>query len=907
MKTLKNIFNLSFIATLIAVPFSSHAQLCLGEDTTLCVGKTVSIQDCNIGGVSGGDSSIVLTNPTNVSLSDDSYSGIVNIGFTFSFYGNNYTQCVIGSNGLVTFDVSKANGYCSWSLTGGQTLPTTSGLSEARNAAMICYQDINPGQGGQIQYQTIGTAPNRMFVVLYNNIPMFSSGECQYMALILRETSNKIEYHIGNKSISNSNWNSSLAIQAVENQPGNTATVTPGRNNTVWTASNDARLYSPVAPNNTSAYQVSPIPYKSIISTGGNFGWKNTLGQTFPYNNGILNVTSQMTATPGTVGYFLTLNSTQCQSQVGALSDTTFITTVAASVSASSTPDICSSGQGTVTATGTGSAAPYTYNWPALGATTPSVSNVVGGTYIVKITDGNGCLAQTTVTVANTPANFTSSSTLVSCSGGNDGTATATMTPVLGTVTYQWDDPAGQTTQTATGLTAGTYHCTVTSSVGCNSVVTVTVTEIPGLQANFTTITDATCNSKNDGVLTITVNQGTAPYTYSWDNSTSTGNTANDLYAGNHTVTITDNTGCVITKTQAIGEPAPLQITSLTPNTQICPEDNITLNVTGTGGSTAHTFTWTSNGELLGTGNSILVDPTVTNTSYCVQLSEECGSPVADSCVLITFPTPIMPQLTPNKYEDCMPGEFLIQNTSLNIAELASTYIDFGNLSNTIVPNGEDFSITYNKPGTYTLEIRNTSVFGCVYDTTFVDYFTVHPDPIARFALGGNPGTIYETSMIGQDLSTDDVVAWKWESPFSTPAYSDLQFPKFKFPEGVEGKYPVMLVVTTQMGCVDTAVVDAIIEDVILFFVPNSFTPDGDEFNQSWKLIMKGGDQYGFNLKVFNRWGEIVWETDDASIGWDGTYKGQPAPQGEYTWRASIKHRNNDGKDEYTGHVNLLR
>ncbi|HRP54280.1 MAG TPA: hypothetical protein PLI97_12345, partial [Fluviicola sp.] len=97
----------------------------------------------------------------------------------------------------------------------------------------------NPGMGGQIYYQTIGTAPNRKFYVVYANIPMFSSGECQYMSLVLNETSNNVEYYIGNKSTSSSGWNGSLAIQAVQNNGGTAAVATTGRNNTVWTCSND--------------------------------------------------------------------------------------------------------------------------------------------------------------------------------------------------------------------------------------------------------------------------------------------------------------------------------------------------------------------------------------------------------------------------------------------------------------------------------------------------------------------------------------------------------------------------------------------------------------------------------------------------------------------------------------------
>lgn len=574
-------------------------------------------------------------------------------------------------------------------------------------------------------------------------------------------------------------------------------------------------------------------------------------------------------------------------------------------VATSSTPDICSSNQGSVTANPTSGVGPYTYNWPALGSQSQTVSGVGAGTYLVQVTSAQGCTGTGTVVVGNTNATYSATSTLVSCPGGADGTATATMTPELGTPSYQWSN--GQNTQTAVGLSAGTYTCVITSTAGCSSTVSVTVSEIPGMQADFTNQTDVSCYTKNNGGLTVNPSHGTGPYTYSWDRSSSTTNSANDLYVGEHTVTIADANGCVITKTATLTEPDPLKITFITPDTQICPEDDITLSVTGTGGSTAYTYTWSSNNVVLGTGTSITVDPDVTNTVYCVELTEACGSPAADTCMTITFPVPIPPQLTPDKYVDCRPGEFFIQNTSPNIQELATTFINFGNNTNTILYNGENTSVIYDRVGSYSLEVVNTSIYGCVYDTILIDFLTVNPEPTANFYIGGNPTTIFETTVTAHELATPDVVQWEWISPYSIPSTSNLEDPKFTFPEDVVGVYPITLIVTSFHGCTDTITLNAIVEDAILFYAPNTFTPDGDEFNQTWKLFVKGGDYHGFSLKVFNRWGEVIWETNDPSIGWDGTYNGKTVQQGMYTWKASLKHKYDDGKEEYNGTVNILR
>ena len=110
--TLKKL--LTFFIALLCISVNVRAQnpVCLGTDATVCVGNSVLIQDCNPGVISG----TTITNPTTVTLTDDSWSAAVPIGFNFNFYGNTYNQCVIGSNGVVSFNTANANGYCPWAL-----------------------------------------------------------------------------------------------------------------------------------------------------------------------------------------------------------------------------------------------------------------------------------------------------------------------------------------------------------------------------------------------------------------------------------------------------------------------------------------------------------------------------------------------------------------------------------------------------------------------------------------------------------------------------------------------------------------------------------------------------------------------------------------------------------------------
>ena len=189
IKTFYTLTRALFLLTLTVFTFKANAQvqLCLGQDATVCPGQSVTITNCNAGGnpVAG----LYLNAPSSVNLSDDSWSGSVNIGFPFSFYGSNYSQCVIGSNGLISFNLANSNGYCPWSLGGIGPLPNA-GFAAAKNTIMLTYQDINPSLGGQIQYQTLGTAPNRRFVVLYKNI----------YAILLRNIGFQLSVHVAGRA-----------------------------------------------------------------------------------------------------------------------------------------------------------------------------------------------------------------------------------------------------------------------------------------------------------------------------------------------------------------------------------------------------------------------------------------------------------------------------------------------------------------------------------------------------------------------------------------------------------------------------------------------------------------------------------------------------------------------------------
>ena len=409
--------------------------------------------------------------------------------------------------------------------------------------------------------------------------------------------------------------------------------------------------------------------------------------------------------------------------------------------------------------------------------------------------------------------------------------------------------------------------------------------------------------------MTINVAQGTGtgPFSYVWASNTSTTGTAAGLVAGDYTATITDANGCTTSHTITIEEPEPLSISFITSPLQICPEATAELEAQGAGGSSPYIFTWYENGALIGSGAIITVDPDYTNTQYCVTLSEACGSPTTDSCTVITFPTPIVPDLEPDRLKDCVPAEFTFTNTSSNSADIESVYYQFSDGNAYSVSGTGSVINTFVDPAYYSCQMTVVSIYGCVYTATVQDIIEAKPVPTAEFTFTDNPATVFETTVGMQDQSTGDVVSWYWDSPGSTPMSSSAQNPTLTFPPGEVGQYPVTLIVYSDFGCTDTVTHDMNIVPDVLMFAPNSFTPDGDEYNQQWSYFISGIDIYEFEMFIFNRWGELIWESHDPSVSWDGTYNGKIVPAGTYSWRATAKDMVNDDKHEFFGHLNVIR
>jgi gliding motility-associated-like protein len=197
-----------------------------------------------------------FTGGTQVSVNiDDIWSSPIVLPFNFCFFGTNYNQIQVGSNGVLTFNNVPAPGNCPWAFT--QTIPNTA--FPIRNAIYGVYQDINPAVStapipSNINYQILGTAPCRTFVVNYFNIAQYSCGTSvglQTSQIVLYETSNMVDVYIQSRTPCTT-WNSGSGVVGIQNAAGTQAHVPPGRNTGPWTATNEAWRFVPAGPSNVS-------------------------------------------------------------------------------------------------------------------------------------------------------------------------------------------------------------------------------------------------------------------------------------------------------------------------------------------------------------------------------------------------------------------------------------------------------------------------------------------------------------------------------------------------------------------------------------------------------------------------------------------------------------------------------
>jgi gliding motility-associated-like protein len=864
---------------------------------------------------------------------DDTWSGVINMPFCFEFFGNTYNKIVIGSNAIVTFDTTLANGYCQWPI--NNPIPSN---QNPMNSIMAPYHDIDPSvptptSATDINWQVTGTAPCREFIVSWNDVAMFSCNNLIATSqMVLHETTNIIDIYIQDKPLC-TQWNNGAAIEGIQDATGTNAYFVPGRNYpTQWTATNDGQRFMPtgapqytlnwtgpsgnlgsanpitVCPPVTSTYTCTvtnascagPIVVSASVTVTVTAGLTVTGSQTNSASctacNGTATVTVTVTSGSGPFTYSWlpsggnaatatnlcpgTYTATVTD-QTGCTGTQTFLITGPSSPasSQSSTNVSCNGGcNGTATIV-PNPAGTYSYTWSPNVANTATASGLCAGTYSVTATDQSGCTTTQTISITEPAAITVSTSTIPADCGNTNGSATAVASGGTGAYAYSWNTSPAQTTATANGLAAGSYVVTVTDANGCTATATATVNNTNNLVASVTSITNLSCFNSNDGAVVTNVTGGDAPFTYSWTPAVSTMNSASSLAAGTYTVTITDASGCSGTVTATVTQPADLSVGTAATPPAICAGASTQLSATATGGIPGYTYTWQP-GAL--SGNTQTVSPAST-TTYSVQVTDANGC-VDSAVVQVT----IHPQPVADFIGDRLSGcaEHCVRFTDLSSVTAPATIIsgtwNFGDGSPLALL--EDSAHCYAAAGMYDVTLNVISSDGCTASVTFPSYINVFPGPIAAFNASPQPATILTPQISFTDQSLN-AVTWSWNFGDSANTISSLQNPTFTY--DAVNCYEVQLAVTSADGCADTTTQNICIRPEVTIYVPNAFTPDGNGKNDIFIPVHAGLDPEKYELWIFDRWGNLVFHTTDVNAGWDGRMKGraEPVQNDTYVWK----------------------
>ena len=489
--------------------------------------------------------------------------------------------------------------------------------------------------------------------------------------------------------------------------------------------------------------------------------------------------------------------------------------------------------------------------------------------------------------------------------------------------------PAGLVIDMNSGLvdlsasTPGTY--TVTNDIvvaGCptaNYSDDITIFELPDATISGTA---SICAGDPLPDVTVDITAGAPSWdlTYNFNGAPNTVNSATTPYTitgaaiGTYDlVSITDGNGCTSPiNGQVVISEFPSPIIDVLTDQDVCHGDNLliqTFNANPAGG----TFSWTNTtgvdiGFGLGntgqigsfTGSNTTTLPDVVNIQVDYVSSDGCAATPENFSVTVN-PLPQV-AFSGGPLTGCEP----LTVTFDNLTQPQGSYClwNFGNGNQVL--GCTQVSNVYNA-GTYDVTLTVTTAAGCTAADTYNSYVDVTPEPIALFSF--QPQEIDITDPVVDFYNSSiDASYYTWDFDDGSPL-AMFEEGAHLYPDTANTYLVEMIAYDANAWCPDTAHALIVIDDIIIFYVPNVFTPDGDEFNETFQPVFYSGyDKFDYHLIIFNRWGEVIFESYNADVGWNGHYgDGGLVQDGVYVWQIEFKENMSDRRHTHRGHVTVLK
>jgi len=449
------------------------------------------------------------------------------------------------------------------------------------------------------------------------------------------------------------------------------------------------------------------------------------------------------------------------------------------------------------------------------------------------------------------------------------------------------------------GNAPGVYEITGIADSSCTNVANFTETIVEQPVPTVVSVEDGGIYCANETVNDVfVVVTGTAPFDldYNLDGVAQTINSNNDTIIlgtqpGTYTVTQITDAGC----SNAANGTQTIIVNPLPPvfagnDVTLCDGDQYTQQATG-----AQTYVWDN-----GTPNGGTITPAATAT-YSVTGTDVNGCEATDDVTVTVEPIP-QPSFVADTTAICEPGTVSFTNTT--IGNFTECVWDFGNGNSgvgcTDIPN------LYENGGTFDVTLTVTSVNGCTNSVTYDDYIYVENIPDPSFIP-----SLYTVLSLDTEVSFENTSGgasnYVWDFGDDSPTVT-TQNPTHEFPGDATSGYLVTLYGFSPLGCVDSFQTVIQVNEEVIYYIPNTFTPDGDEFNQTFQPVFTAGiDPFDWRMLIYNRWGQVIWESNDPTQGWDGTFNGKLVQDGTYVWTVEFKTIASDERRTDSGHVNVIR
>jgi gliding motility-associated-like protein len=924
--TVTNGFNCTastnLLVTVHALPnpvITGGTGICQGTFTILNAGNNYANYSWSTGETT---QTINVNTGGNYTVSVTDINGCTNTSSTTMIVNPLPTPAVTGNNVVcqgvsTTFDAGAGYSSYVWSTgAGGQTINT--GIS---GTYTVTVTDVNGCTGSDNINLTVNPLP--VPAITGNNV------FCQGNSSILNAGAGFNSY----------SWSTGSSAQNISVNTSGWYVVTVTNN---FGCSASAHLY----------VTVNQLPTPAITGgTGICFGGSTTLDAGNGYSNyeWSIGATTQTIVATNAGNYTVTV--TDNNGCVNSANTTMIVNALPTPVITGNTA-IC---QGTFTTFDAGTGY-NSYVW-STGSGSQMLNATIAGLYTVTVTDANGCTNSDSINlVVNALPTPAISGNTVLCQGN-----TTTLNAGAGYTSYAWSNSS--TAQTINTGNAGMYSVTVYDGNGCSASTSVNIVVNP-LPNPVISGTSAICSG-----TTSTLNTGNySSFLWSTGETTQSISTGD---SGNYTVTVTDLNGCIDSSQAFNLVVYSLPSAAISQNSAICIGGSSSFNISFIGTPPFHYIyndgnqnsAWLTS---LTSTATINVTPSDTTTYTLVSVTDlHCLGYVSGSAVVTVNPLPT-PAITGtnvicdgnstifsadggyNKYlwsttettssitltdagnytvtvtdgNGCVSStsQTLIVNetpvaafsndTSLTCAEPIIHFFD-----NSTYPPGSSFlwnfgdgdqsteinpSHTFTQAGTFPIVLTITSPLGCVGTTTKNTDIQFYPLPVAEFKTDpAGAASVFNSSVNFFDRS-QNAVTWNWN--FGDGGNAIEQNPKHYYDE--IGKFKIQLTVTNIAGCVSRAEEEIIITP---FYVPNAFTPNGDGMNDAFFNSDFVMDVASFNMTVWNRWGQKVFDAQNINQSWNGFDKnGKEVAQGSYVYQIKVVTKTNK-KYSYEGSVTLLR